>query len=40
MEKAISNKVWIGRSVRILLPIEIEGVKNDYTFVFTVNGTY
>ena len=40
MEKAISNKVWIGRSVRILLPIEIEGIKNDYTFVFTVNGTY
>lgn len=40
MENAILNKIWIGRSVRILFPIEIEGVKNDYTFVFTVNGVY
>lgn len=40
MENAILNKVWIGRTVRILLPMEIEGIKNDYTFEFTVNGTY
>lgn len=40
MEKEIANKTWIGRTVRILFPIEIEGIKNDYTFEFTVNGTY
>lgn len=40
MEADIDNKVWIGKKVSILLPIEIEGVKNDYTFEFTVNGTY
>ena len=40
MEKEIANKTWIGRTVSILFPIEIEGKKNDYNFEFTVNGTY
>lgn len=40
MENAILNEIWIGKTVRILFPMEIEGVKNDYTFEFTVNGTY
>lgn len=31
-----SKKQWIGKTVRVLLPIVIEGVKNDYIFEFRV----
>lgn len=37
MENDIANKVWIGRKIKVLFPIEIEGVKNDYSFEFTVD---
>lgn len=37
MENDIANKVWIGRKIKVLFPIEIEGVKNDYNFEFTVD---
>lgn len=37
MERDITNKVWIGLKIRVLFPIEIEGVKNDYNFEFTVD---
>jgi len=40
MQNDIDNKIWIGKKVQILFPIEIEGKKNDYNFEFTVNGTY
>lgn len=40
MQNDIENKIWIGKKVQILFPIEIEGKKNDYTFEFTVNDTY
>lgn len=36
MKKDVANGTWIGRTVRVLFPIEIEGVKNDYTFEFRV----
>lgn len=37
MENDIANKVWIGRNIKVLFPIEIEGVKNDYSFEFIVD---
>ena len=33
----LNNGTWIGKTIRILLPIEIAGVKNDYSFEFRVN---
>lgn len=32
-----SKKQWIGKTVRVLLPIVIEGVKNDYIFEFKID---
>ena len=40
MEHDIKNRTWIGKKVKILFPIEIEGKCNDYNFEFTVNGVY
>ncbi len=34
LEKA---KHIVGKKVQVLLPLQIEGVLNDYIFVFTVN---
>lgn len=33
----IQKGTWIGKTIKVLFPIEIEGVKNDYSFEFKVN---
>lgn len=38
MEADVKSGTWIGKTVKVLFPIEIEGVKNDYSFEFKVNG--
>lgn len=38
MEADIAQGTWIGKVVKVLFPIEIEGIKNDYSFEFRVNG--
>ena len=37
MQADLNMGTWIGKTIRVLLPIEIEGIKNDYSFEFRVN---
>lgn len=37
MKNDIANGTWIGKTFRVMFPIEIEGIKNDYCFEFKVN---
>lgn len=38
MQEDIAKGTWIGSVIKVLFPIEIEGVKNDYLFEFRVDG--
>lgn len=38
MKADIARGTWLGRTIKVLFPIEIEGVKNDYSFEFRVDG--
>jgi len=31
------NKKFIGKNIQVLLPIQIEGITNDYIFIFEIN---
>lgn len=38
MKADIARGTWIGKTIKVLFPIEIENVKNDYIFEFRVDG--
>jgi len=37
MELLEAGKQYIGKTIQVLLPLEIEGVTNDYIFIFKIN---
>ena len=38
MQADIAKGTWMGATIKVMFPIEIEGVKNDYSFEFRVDG--
>ena len=38
MQADIAKGTWMGATINVMFPIEIEGVKNDYSFEFRVDG--
>ena len=38
MQADIAKGTWMGATIKVMFPIEIEGVKNDYRFEFRVDG--
>lgn len=38
MQADIAKGTWMGATIKVMFPIEIEGIKNDYSFEFRVDG--
>ena len=37
MQNDLDKGVWLGKTIRVLLPIEVEGIRYDYSFEFKIN---